>query len=165
MSNQEEVFSIFEIQMTERDSTLNPRQLRTAGFVPGTLYSKDVDAQNVQVRTVELEEALRKGRRYFELQGAGFDGKAAHARQIQVHPVSQQVLNVEFLQIDLKAAKAAGQERADALLQQQAEAEAAEAEARKAAAKAAAAESEASSDEGAGETEAPASEEAPKDEA
>ncbi len=103
-----------KLQATERDTTLNPRQLRAAGFVPATIYSKDTDSRSIQVRAKELAYQYGKGMRIFELDGLKL---IARAQQIQVDPLSQQVLSIEFLEInpeDAKAAMAAeAQRRAD----------------------------------------------------
>lgn len=80
----------------ERDNTLNPRQLRTAGFIPGTLYAKGQESKNVQVRAHDFTQAYKKGARLFQLDGVE-KGLVAMARQVQVEPVKQAILNVEFM--------------------------------------------------------------------
>lgn len=81
-----------QLQTTERDTTLNPRQLRTAGFIPATLYGKGLASQSIQVRMHAFEVAYSKGGRSFDLGSFGI----ASVKQIQVDPVSQKVLNIEF---------------------------------------------------------------------
>src|SRR5262245_43341087 len=61
------------LHATERDTTLNPRQLRKAGFVPGTLYAKNAASQNIQVKAHELELALSKKLAHFKLAGPGLN--------------------------------------------------------------------------------------------
>ena len=86
---------LIELQATERDSTLNPRQLRDAGFVPGTLYGKDTPATSIQVRAHEFEMAYRTGAREFKLVGPGMN-VVARAQQVQVTAVGHKLLNIEF---------------------------------------------------------------------
>ena len=85
-----------ELKVTERDTTLTPRQLRAAGFVPATLYGKEFESQSIQVKTHELTLAMMHGAREFKLQGLSGD-MTAKVQQIQTEPVSQKPLSVEFL--------------------------------------------------------------------
>jgi ribosomal protein L25 (general stress protein Ctc) len=87
---------IHNIATTERDTTLNPRQIRSAGFIPGTLYVKGGDSKNVQVKAHEFTQMYLKGARLFKLEGYE-GGITAVARQVQVEPLRQDVLNVEFM--------------------------------------------------------------------
>lgn len=136
-----------EVTVMERDTTLNPRQLRAAGFLPATLYANGQGSRSIQVRTHEFELALNKGRRNFKLAGQGID-TAAQVRQFQVDPVKQTLLSVEFLEMDLKEAQAAMEKRraeleAEARAREEAEARAREEAAKAAAREAAEAEAEA----------------------
>lgn len=88
--------SLPELKVTERDNTLNPRQLRSAGFVPATLYGKGVASQSIQVRAHEFTLAMMHGNREFRLQGLGSE-VTARVQQLQVDPVKQTPLSVEFL--------------------------------------------------------------------
>jgi ribosomal protein L25 (general stress protein Ctc) len=88
--------NIVDLKVTERDTTLTPRQLRAAGFVPATLYGKGIESQSIQVKTHELTLAMMHGAREFSLQGLPGD-MTARVQQIQTEPVSQKPLSVEFL--------------------------------------------------------------------
>ncbi|HEY9688119.1 MAG TPA: hypothetical protein V6C52_14185 [Coleofasciculaceae cyanobacterium] len=102
-----------ELKATERDTTLNPRQLRAAGFVPATLYGKSIEAQSIQVRAHELQQFFTQGVREFQL--TGFTTYAVKIQEMQRDPVSQQPLSVQFMLMDggaagnAKAAKKAPQ--------------------------------------------------------
>ncbi len=87
---------IHPIAVTERDTTLNPRELRSAGFIPATMYGKGLDAQNIQVRSHEFTQMFRKGARFFKLEGLSADA-TVKAHQLQVDPIRQDILNIEFL--------------------------------------------------------------------
>jgi ribosomal protein L25 (general stress protein Ctc) len=85
------------LQTTLRDDTLNPRQLRSAGFIPATLYGPGREPVSIQVREEEFVRLYGRQRiKHFLLDG--LEGNLmATAHQVQVHPVSQKVLNIEFL--------------------------------------------------------------------
>ncbi|MDH4378921.1 MAG: hypothetical protein QE263_03330 [Vampirovibrionales bacterium] len=86
-----------QIAVAERDTTLNPRQLRFAGKIPATVYGKGRDPQSIQMDTHTFVMHLSKGQRNFSLEGLGATPVAVKAHQVQINPISQQVLNVEFL--------------------------------------------------------------------
>ena len=96
-----------EVSITERDTTLNPRQLRQAGFVPGTLYGKGRASQNVQLKAHELELVLAKKATSVKLSGTGFNLDAT-IQQVQVDPVSRQVLNIELRDTTTGTARTSG---------------------------------------------------------
>ncbi len=103
-----------ELALMERDKTLNPRQLRTAGFCPGTIYSAGVDSKCVQMKSRELERALATGKRNFKFVGMGDDlfGRMA---QFQLDPISQALLNFEIKEISAARANENAEERKLAL--------------------------------------------------
>lgn len=85
------------LSATERDNTVNPRQLRSAGFVPATLYGKGVEPQSIQVRTVDFVRLYGKGIRTFKLTGLPGGDVVVKAHQVQLTAIKQDVLNIEFL--------------------------------------------------------------------
>jgi ribosomal protein L25 (general stress protein Ctc) len=84
----------FTIEAQERDTSRNPRQLRAAGLTPATIYGKNVEAKSIQLPAHAFRQAYLKGHDVFTLEGLGVTAKA---HQIQIHAVSREVLNVEFL--------------------------------------------------------------------
>lgn len=161
MSNDNLVNEPAKLQATERDTTLNPRQLRKAGFVPATIYGNTTsEPRNIQIRTKAFTTLFSHGRRVFELDGLGV---VARAHKLQVDPVSQDVLSLEFLELSQDEVKQAMKEVArqrKAAEKEAAQAEEAAEKAHEAQLKAAAeAEAEAPSDVEAGEESAEASEE------
>lgn len=92
------VESVQTIEATERDTTLNPRQLRSAGFLPATLYGAGLESsQDIQVRGKEFTLLFLKGYREFELTGLSGAPVRVKAQQVQTTGVGQDVLSVEFL--------------------------------------------------------------------
>lgn len=92
-----------ELKIAERDTTITPRQLRTAGFVPGTLYGKNVESQSVQIKTHEFCQMLAQGHRLFNL--TGFYTGLAKAGEIQFDRVTQKPLSVQFVVVSAADAK------------------------------------------------------------
>ncbi|MFN8614819.1 MAG: hypothetical protein U0003_02770 [Vampirovibrionales bacterium] len=85
------------LSVAERDNTLNPRQLRAAGMIPATIYGKGQASQSIQVDNHTFVQHLSKGVRQFELEGLGGKAMPVKVQNVQVNPVSQQVLNAELL--------------------------------------------------------------------
>lgn len=84
-----------KLKATERDNTLNPRQLRKAGFLPATLYGVGVENASIQVREEEFVRLFGHGAREFELDGFSVNGPVRVA-QMQLDPRTQKVLSLEF---------------------------------------------------------------------
>lgn len=79
-------------------------QLRRQGIVPGNVFGRGLPSVAVQAPLKELREAFReRGRNAIvEAQIKGEDGtRAVLLREVQRHPVTDEVLHVEFYQIDL----------------------------------------------------------------
>jgi ribosomal protein L25 (general stress protein Ctc) len=91
--------SPFSLQATERDNTLNPRQLRNAGFLPATLYGKEIEPQSIQVRDIDFTRAYGKGARDFQLEGLEAGPVVARAHEVQSETVSGKVLSIQFLHV------------------------------------------------------------------
>jgi len=117
-SKQESSGEYRALQVTERDQTLTPRQLRSAGFLPATLYgkasSKGLAGQsvNIQVRERDFTRSYKEGSRIFKFDG--LSGQLVRVSQLQVEAVSQKVLNVEFVETTQAEAKASEAARAQA---------------------------------------------------
>lgn len=91
-----------ELKAQERDTTLTPRQLRAAGFVPATLYGKGIESQSIQVRAHEFVQLSLQGHREFSLSGYG-SNLVVRTQQMQVDPVSRQPISIEFYQLSPQA--------------------------------------------------------------
>jgi len=90
--------SLAELKSTERDETLNPRQLRAAGYVPATLYGKGLEPRSLQVRAHEFQQLFTQGVRQFQL--TGFISCTVKAQDVQRNPVSQQPLSIQFMPLE-----------------------------------------------------------------
>ncbi|MEB3288106.1 MAG: hypothetical protein VKJ04_11450 [Vampirovibrionales bacterium] len=107
--------SAFELQATDRDDTLNPRQLRKAGFLPATIYGKGQAAasRSIQVRAYDFTRALYKGHQVYRLVGAGFDGLEVKIQALQTETVSENPLNIEFVELGASQSKKAPAKQAE----------------------------------------------------
>lgn len=87
--------TVKELKVGERDNTLNPRQLRAAGYTPATIYGKDCAPQCIQVNAHEFTLAALQGTRQFKL--TGFITGNAKVSQIQVNPLKNEPISIEFV--------------------------------------------------------------------
>lgn len=84
-----------DVKITERDTTLNPRQLRAAGYVPATLYGKGIESRSVQVKAHEFQHLYEQGVREFQISGP--DESKAIAWRVQYNALSQKPISIQFL--------------------------------------------------------------------
>ncbi|MBR1616699.1 hypothetical protein IJ670_00960, partial [bacterium] len=56
-----------KLNIVERDVNKNPRQIRQAGFIPVSLYGKNIEPKNLQVNAHEFEMASRNASEEWEL--------------------------------------------------------------------------------------------------
>ncbi len=84
------------IKATKRDTDKNPRQIRTAGFLPGSVYGKGMDATSIQLNTHEFEMMYKNNKdAVWEVE---LDNKKMNAKiqELQVNYATNEFLNVEF---------------------------------------------------------------------
>lgn len=88
------------INVTKRDTELNPRQVRAQGLVPATIYGKDIDSISIQLNAKEFVLTYRKDKNaIFELQMETETIKAI-VKNVQSESISDKVLNIEFQKIN-----------------------------------------------------------------
>lgn len=92
---------VIEVSARERTTTGGVRSLRQSGMVPGVVYGNDREPALVAVdRRVVIKELNRGGfmGRVYELQ---LDGRKQRClpRDVQLHPVSDAPLHVDFLRL------------------------------------------------------------------
>jgi ribosomal protein L25 (general stress protein Ctc) len=78
----------------ERDNTLNPRQLRSNGLLPATVYGKNFPSRSIQLPKKEFTRLYNTGARFFQLDGVNLTVKV---QQVQYDHLSLELLNVEFM--------------------------------------------------------------------
>ena len=79
------------------------KQLRSVGQIPATVYGKNVKSFSVTLEGDQFEKIHREAGEtgLIELT-VGKDVRPVLIHTVQVHPVTRQILHVEFRQVDLK---------------------------------------------------------------
>lgn len=81
------------------------RKLRNENKIPAVIYSNDKEPQSIALDGVTFGQALRAGHFYTHMHTLDIDGKALKvlAKDIQYHPVTDNVLHVDFMHYNAKA--------------------------------------------------------------
>lgn len=85
-----------QLKISAREEGKNPRQIRQAGFLPGSIYGKGMEAKNIQINTHEFEMAYKKNQENsweLSLDKEKFNVKI---QELQVNYATNEYLNVEF---------------------------------------------------------------------
>lgn len=85
-----------KIKINERQTDKNPRQIRQMGFLPGSLYGKNMDAKSFQVNTHEFELAYKGNKDATWELSLGKEKFSAKIQELQVNYSTNELLNVEF---------------------------------------------------------------------
>lgn len=88
-----------QLAAEKRNNDLNPRQLRSSGKVPATLYGKGMDSISLELDLKNFANAYKKDKNaIFELR---VDNQAFSTivKRVQVQYTNDSILNVEFQQI------------------------------------------------------------------
>jgi ribosomal protein L25 (general stress protein Ctc) len=89
MSNQE------TLKIFERDTTITNSKLRSAGYIPATVYGRSFETLAIQVKAHEFELALNRGIKLFKLEGFG-KSVDVEVKQLQRENTKRAVLHIEF---------------------------------------------------------------------
>ena len=91
------------LTLKNRDKEQNPRQLRAAGAIPATVYGKSL-AESLSFQLTKLEYKDLGLAHYIQLLDAQDEtGKQKFTlliKSIEKHPLSGEVLNIQFHQVD-----------------------------------------------------------------
>jgi len=90
----------FDLKVKKRDATgkKSTKALRRDDLIPGVLYSKEVDALPIAIDRSDLVAAFHSGAKVVNLK-IGRKKQPAIYREIQHHPVTEEILHVDFLGI------------------------------------------------------------------
>ena len=96
--------STFTIEAKKRDRAGKgaARAARREGFVPGVLYGNKQDPVLINVTPLMMQKAFETGTFFsnvYEVNVDGAETAQALARDVQFHPVSDQVESVDFLRV------------------------------------------------------------------
>lgn len=93
---------ILEAKKREGKGTGSARADRRAGFVPCVVYGDNQPCENICIAKDLLNRYAYKSNFFstvFEINGIGKKGQKFVAKQTQIHPVTDQVLHVDFLRV------------------------------------------------------------------
>lgn len=90
-----------QIEVAKRDQygSSHTRRLRRDGHVPAVLYGLKRDNLDLTIAEPELQRFLRTGSHLVELRMGG-ETRPAILRELQVDPVSDEILHVDFHRVD-----------------------------------------------------------------
>jgi len=98
-----------DLQASLRETVGNgpARVLRQAGRIPAILYGRNTEPVLLSVNSKELEQVLGKGSfgqfiLNLVIQNGKKVTKAAMIKELQTHPVSGQLIHIDFYEIDMK---------------------------------------------------------------
>lgn len=79
------------------------KNLRKEGILPGNVYGKKIKSQSVQVNLKDFEKTFREtGETGLLMLSVGSDEKPVLIHNLQYHPITDEIIHVDFLQVDLK---------------------------------------------------------------
>ena len=87
------------INVTKREEGKNPRQIRTSGFLPGSIYGKGIEAQSIQINTHDFEMAYKNNKDGEWVLVLDKEKINAKIQELQVNYATNEFLNVEFAKI------------------------------------------------------------------
>ena len=85
-----------KLTIIERETDKNPRQIRQAGFLPGSLYGKGIEAKSIQINTHDFEMAYKNNKECSWELALGKEKFNAKIQELQVNYATNEFLNVEF---------------------------------------------------------------------
>ena len=85
-----------KLTILERETDKNPRQIRQAGFLPGSLYGKGIEAKSFQVNTHDFEMAYKNNQEGTWELILGKEKFNAKIQELQKNFATNELLNVEF---------------------------------------------------------------------
>ena len=88
-----------KLKIENREEGKNPRQLRSIGKLPASLYGKGIEAKNIQVNAHEFEMAYRNNKDGEWELSLGKEKFNAKIQELQVNYSTNEYLNVEFATI------------------------------------------------------------------
>ncbi|MCF7808157.1 MAG: 50S ribosomal protein L25 [Candidatus Marinimicrobia bacterium] len=100
---QAKVSKRFELQIEQRSEfgRRAAKTLRKEGFIPVNFYSRGEDALSYVMTESHFREAMHSGDKVFNIEIDG-EQRRAMVKEIQYHPVTDQVIHVDFLGIRLR---------------------------------------------------------------
>ena len=85
-----------KLQIENRETDKNPRQIRANGFLPGSIYGKGIEAKSIQINTHDFEMAYKNNKEGSWELVLGKEKFNAKIQELQVNYSTSEYLNVEF---------------------------------------------------------------------
>lgn len=85
-----------KLTIVEREADKNPRQIRSNGFIPATIYGKGMDSRNIQVNTHEFEMAYKNNKEGSWELNLGKEKFNVKIQELQMNFSTNEYLNIEF---------------------------------------------------------------------
>ena len=84
------------LTILERETDKNPRQIRSTGFLPGSIYGKGMEAKSIQINTHDFEMAYKNNQEGTWELVLGKEKFTAKIQELQINYATTEFLNVEF---------------------------------------------------------------------
>ena len=84
------------LTILERETDKNPRQIRSTGFLPGSIYGKGMEAKSIQINTHDFEMAYKNNQEGTWELVLGKEKFNAKIQELQKNFATNELLNVEF---------------------------------------------------------------------
>lgn len=85
-----------KLKAEDRAENKNPRQLRSEGLLPATIYGKGVDSKSIQINAHEFNMAFKNAKDATYEISVGKEKFSTKVQEAQIQYSNNAVLNVEF---------------------------------------------------------------------
>ena len=85
-----------KLNIQEREAGKNPRQIRSMGFIPVSIYGKEKEAKCAQVNAHEFEMAYKNNKEGEWELSLGKEKINAKIAELQANYATSEFLNIEF---------------------------------------------------------------------
>lgn len=87
------------ISAKERNDSLNPRQLRSSGKLPATLYGKGSDSLSIELDGKEFIQAYKKDKNAIFTIKLGKESFDSIVKRVHSKTLKEEILNIEFQKV------------------------------------------------------------------
>ena len=88
--------TIVKISAENRNMDKNPRQLRSEGILPATVYGKGMDSKSIQINAHEFAMAYKNANEAVYEIAVGKEKFKTIVQEAQIHYSTNTIMNVEF---------------------------------------------------------------------
>ena len=91
--------NIVSLNVSDRDTSINPRQLRREGKIPATVYGKGIDSYSIQLEKKLFTQLYNDKSLHLLSLNKNGEVFSVLLKNVQSDPLTREILNVEFLQV------------------------------------------------------------------